>query len=410
MNDQILREYAKLGVLMGVNVQKGQTLIINTSVEGKELARYAVEEAYKAGAKEVIVNWSDDFISRMHYEHQDVDTLCNVPDWMIEQKVTPLKNGAAILHLVSEVPGVLAGISSEKISKATIARQTKFKEASEITMANKVQWSILGVPNPTWAKKVFPELEEKEAVEKLWEKILYTVQVNGDGSSVDFWDQHNKDLKEREKKLNDYNFKSLHFVNEEGTDLTIELVKNHIWAGGCEFSQSGVIFNPNMPTEEIFTMPYKYGVNGTVVSTKPLNYNGALINKFRLIFKEGKVVEYSAENEEAALQSIIDFDAGSSYIGEVALVPYSSPISQSNILFYNTLYDENASCHLALGRAYPMNVKGGTEMTQEELDEAGSNDSMTHVDFMFGSKDMKIMGILQDGTEVSVFENGDFVF
>lgn len=410
MNEKILREYAKLGVTMGANVQKGQTLLINTSVEGKELARYAVEEAYKAGAKEVVVNFSDDLISRLHYEYQDIETLCEIPEWMVEQKVGPYRKGAAVLHLLSEVPGVLAGISSDKISKAMLARQTKFKEANEITMANKIQWSILGVPNPMWAKKVFPELEESEAMKKLWEKVLYAVQVKGDDSSIAYWDKHNHELKEREKALNNYNFKSLHFQNGAGTDLTIELVKNHIWAGGCETTQGGIVFNPNMPTEEIFCMPYKFGVNGSVVSTKPLNYNGTLIEQFTLTFKEGKVVDYSATSELDALKSLIEFDEGSSYIGEVALVPYSSPISQSNILFFNTLYDENASCHLALGRAYPMNVKGGTEMSKEELAQAGSNDSMTHVDFMFGSSDMKITGIAQDNQEVKVFENGDFVF
>lgn len=410
MNNQLLRKYAKLGVVMGVNLQEGQTLVVNTSVEGNELARMVVEEAYKVGAKEVIVNWSDDLISRIHYENQSVETLCNVPNWMVEQKVNPLKEGAAVLHLISDVPGVLAGIDSDKISKTMVARQTKFKEASEITMSNKARWSILGVPNVAWAKKVFPELDDQRAVEKLWEEILITTHVSDDNDPIEEWNKHNAALRKRTNFLNSFNFKSLHFTNDEGTDLIIELVKNHIWCGGSEYAKDGVEFNANMPTEEIFCMPYKHGVNGKVVSTKPLNYNGTLISRFELIFKDGEVIAYKADDNVDTLTSLINFDEGSRYIGEVALVPYHSPISQSNILFYNTLYDENASCHLALGKAYPINVKGGIDMTQEQLNEIGSNDSMTHVDFMFGSSSMNIVGTTLDGQEVPVFKDGDFVF
>lgn len=410
MNDKLLRKYAKLGVVMGVNLQKGQTLIVNTSVEGKELARMVVEEAYKVGAKEVIVNWSDDLISRMHYENQNIEVLCSIPNWMVEQKVNPLKEGAAILHLISDIPGVLAGIDADKISKTMIARQTKFKEANEITMSNKARWSILSVPNVEWAKKVFPDLTDEEAVEKLWKQILFSTHVNEENDPIKDWKEHNAVLRKRMDILNSFNFKSLHFINDEGTDLTIELVKNHIWCGGSEYAQDGVEFNANMPTEEIFCMPYKHGVNGKVVSTKPLNYNGTLISRFELTFVDGEVIAYKADDNIDTLTSLINFDEGSRYIGEVALVPFHSPISQSNILFYNTLYDENASCHLALGRAYPINVKGGIEMTQEELDKIGSNNSMTHVDFMFGSSSMNITGTTLDGQEVPVFKDGDFIF
>lgn len=410
MKDNLLRKYAKLGVVMGVNLQEGQTLIVNTSVEGKELARMVVEEAYRVGAKEVIVNWNDDLISRMHYEHQDVETLCNIPNWMVEQKVNPLKEGAAILHLVSDIPGILAGIDSDKITKSMIARQTKFKEASEITMANKARWSILGVPNKQWAKKVFPDFAEDVAVEKLWEKILFATLVSEDNDPIADWKKHNHELRKRMDILNSFNFKSLHFKNDEGTDLTIKLVDNHIWCGGSEFAQDGVEFNANMPTEEIFCMPYKYGVDGKVVSTKPLNYNGTLISRFELTFEEGEVIAYKADDNIDTLTSLINFDEGSRYIGEVALVPFHSPISQSNTLFYNTLYDENASCHLALGRAYPINVQGGTEMSQEQLDKIGSNNSMEHVDFMFGSSSMDITGLTYDNQEIPVFKDGDFVF
>ncbi len=410
MNQTLLKKYARLAVVMGANVQKGQTLIINTSVEAKEMTRYAVEAAYEAGAKEVVVNYKDDLISRMHYEYQTEETLCDVPDWMVEQKVSKLREGAATLHIISDTPGVLGGIDAQKISAVYRVLNERYKEASEITMANKVQWAIVAVPNVRWAKQVFPQLEEQEALESLWKKILSAVHVNEEQDAISLWKQHNKNLAEREVVLNKHNFKAMHFKNELGTDITIELVKNHIWAGGNEHTVDGVEFNPNMPTEEIFTMPYKYGVNGTVVTSKPLDYNGTLINEFSLTFKDGKVIDYNASNDYETLQSLIEFDEGSSYIGEVALVPYSSPISLSDTLFYNTLFDENASCHLALGRAYPMNVKGGIAMSPEQLSEAGANYSLTHVDFMFGSPCMKIEGICEDGTRISVFEKGDFVF
>lgn len=410
VSENVLRKYAKLGVVMGVNVQPGQTIVINTSVDAKEVVRYAVEEAYKKGAAKVIVNYSDPYVERMHYENQSVETLCDIPSYVVDAKVKPLQEGACVLHLVSEIPGILGGIEADKISKAMVARQQAMKEASALTMSNKARWSILGVPNAAWAKKVFPALEEKAAVEKLWEAVLATARVSEDNDPIAVWKEHNASLRKRQELLNEYNFKELHFQNKEGTDLHIELVKDHIWCGGSEEAMDGIEFNANMPTEEIFTMPYKYGVNGKVVTTKPLNYNGALINRFSLTFKDGKVVEYEAENELDTLRSLVEFDEGSAYIGEVALVPYASPISQSGILFFNTLYDENASCHLALGRAYPINVKGGTEMSQEQLDKVGSNNSMTHVDFMFGSEDMKITGITFDGKEVPVFENGNFVF
>lgn len=410
ISEKTLRNYARLSVVMGANVQKGQILVVNADIDTMDLTRLVVEEAYKVGASKVIVNWSDDLINRMHFEHQTVESLTDIPDWMVEQKVSPLRDGAAILHIISEVPGILGGIDAEKISKAMLARSIRFKEASDRTMADKNQWCIVAVPNVHWAKQVFPELEEEEAVDKLWEKILYAVQVTEDNDPVEVWKKHNHDLQKRQDMLNDYNFKSLHFKNRKGTDLTVELVNNHIWSGGSEFSQDGIEFTPNMPTEEIFCMPYKYGVNGTVVTTKPLDYNGTIIKEFTLTFKEGKVVEYHASNNEEVLKSLIEFDEGSSFIGEVALVPYSSPISLSNLLFYNILFDENASCHLALGRAYPMNVKGGTAMSEEELEQVGSNNSNTHVDFMFGDNEMTVIGTTHDGTEVLVLKNGDFVF
>ncbi|MFV0380785.1 MAG: aminopeptidase [Breznakia sp.] len=410
MNQKLLEKYAKLAVVSGVNVQKGQSLVINAPINTNDLVEKIVEEAYKVGAKEVLVHFYNEKISRLHYEYQDVDTLTTIPTYTIEQKTAPIREGACVLHVISEIPEVMAGIDPKKISSVAIARQKAFKELSEITMASKVQWSIIGYPNMTWAKKVFPKDNEKIAYQKLETVILESVHVLENNDPIDAWLKHDAALRKYVDTLNAYNFKTLHFKNTKGTDIHIDLVRDHIWAGGEEYTPNKIMFNANMPTEEVFCMPHKLGVNGTVVSSKPLSYNGSLINEFTLTFKDGKVVKYHAKNNEEVLKTLIEFDEGSCYIGEVALVPYHSPISMSNILYYNTLYDENASCHLALGRAYPMNVKGGSEMSQEELDTIGSNNSMTHVDFMFGSADMEVVGITQEDKEIPIFKNGNFAF
>ena len=266
----------------------------------------------------------------------------------------------------------------------------------------------MAVPTESWAKKVFPDDEPAKALEKLWDAVLMTVRIGEDNDPVADWRVHDEALWSNSAKLNEYNFKALHFKNALGTDLTLELIKDHVWAGGGSTARNGAFFNPNLPTEEVFCMPAKYGVNGTVAATKPLDYQGKLIEDFRLTFREGKVVEYSARVAEDALKNLLTADEGSSYLGEVALVPHDSPISNSGVLFLSTLFDENASCHLALGATYPENVKGGEDMTREALTALGANYSKEHCDFMFGSADMRIEGIRQDGSRVVVFENGAF--
>lgn len=411
INEKILEKYAKVAVTMGVNVQKGQTLILNTSIDVVPLTRAVVKAAYEAGAKQVQVNYGDDIVSKYHYTYQDLDTLKTVPQWLIDSKLDYMKDGTAcMLRICSDVPGVLKDVDGEKLGQAMQARAAAMKELNAYTMANKIQWSIVAAPNAEWAKQVFPNDDEETAVSKLWDAILQAMRIDEDNDPVAAWDEHNRTLAEREQKLNDMKLKKLHFTNGKGTDLTIEIPDAGIWAGGNEKTTSGIVFNPNMPTEEIFTMPYKYGVNGTVYASKPLDYNGKLINDFWFTFKEGKVVDYGAKQEPEALKSLVEFDEGSCYLGEVALVPYESPISLSNILFLNTLFDENASCHLALGKAYPMNLVGGTEMSDEQLAEHGVNLSNTHVDFMFGTADMEITGIDHDGKEMPIFRNGNFVF
>lgn len=406
----LLSKYAELAVKIGANVQKGQPLMISANIETKDFIRILVEEGYKAGASHVFVRYNDEIVNHHTYTYCDLDVLGNVPNYIVEQFNYFIEKGYALISVHAETPGLMADIDPIKIQTAAIAQNKALKHWREHTMGNRTQWCVISVPTVGWAKKVFPDITEEMAVDALWEAIFHAVRVREDNDPVAEWEKHNDTLHRHNEALNNYNFKSLHFKNGLGTDLTIELIPNHVWAGGNEKSTKGVIFNPNMPTEESFTMPYKFGVNGKVVATKPLNYNGNLIKDFWLEFKDGKVVNYDAKEAKDSLKSLVEFDEGSSYLGEVALISHDSPISNSNILFLNTLFDENASCHLALGRAYPMNVKGGNDMSQEELDKLGSNNSMEHEDFMFGSADMSIIGLTQDNQEVIVFKDGNFAF
>ncbi|MGI6608681.1 MAG: aminopeptidase [Erysipelotrichaceae bacterium] len=409
MNEKLLRKYAKLAVRTGANIQPGQLLVISASVEDHDFVKMCVEEAYKALASEVMVNWSSEDLILLDYTYCSIETLTEIPDYAYDKRKYVQDKGCAFLHIANETPGLMAGIDPEKIMAGQVAAMKKFKPLQNYTLANHGQWSVVALPSVTWAKKVFPEKTADEALKLLWDAILMSVRIDEENDPVEEWKIHNEKLRRYCNILNEHNFDKLHFESSTGTDLYVGLIKNHIWEGGSGITTKGVVFNPNMPTEEVFTMPDKNNVSGKVVATKPLSYNGKLIENFWFIFEDGKVVDYGAEKEFATLTSLLDTDEGSKRIGEVALISHNSPISLSNILFYNTLFDENASCHLALGQAYPENIKGGTEMTEEQLKEAGANDSMNHVDFMFGSEDMKITGIKADGEEVSVFEKGNFI-
>lgn len=402
-----LQKYARLSVLSGANLQKGQPLMINANTETREFVRLIVDEAYEAGASDVKVRWNDEITSHSNFKYKTKEQLEEVPEYVVKEYEYYIEKGYALIAVHASTPGLLADIDPEKIQVASIAQSKALKMWREHTMGNRTQWCVISIPTLPWAQKVFPN--EEDCVEKLWDAILSAVRVEEDNDPVAEWDVHTKRLHHNNQVLNDFNFKSLHFTSGLGTDLTVELVKNHIWAGGNEESTKGIIFNANMPTEENFSMPLKTGVNGIVYASKPLNYNGVLVKEFWLKFKDGKVVEYNALEGLETLKSLIDYDEGSSYLGEVALVNYDSPISNSGILFMNTLFDENASCHLALGRAYPMNIKGGHDMSQEQLDQAGSNNSLEHEDFMFGTKDMNIVGTRFDSTTVQVFKDGNFV-
>jgi aminopeptidase len=408
-NKILLEKYARLAVVTGANVQKGQVVVVRTSTEAVELTREVTRQAYIAGAKKVHIIWGDEIASKHAYDYASTDDLKDMPQWQIDQYQDFVDKNAAFISIVSPIPNALAGVDSQKMQAVMIESSRLLKFFREHTMGNKSQWTIVAASNPSWAKKLFPELELDVAIEKLWDAIFNACRVGQDNDPVADWIEHNKYLSRNNKLLNDANFKSLHFTNSLGTDLVVELITDHVWAGGSEKAGNGVVFNPNIPTEESFTMPYKFGTQGKVVATKPLNNAGRIIEDFWLEFKDGKVVDFDAKVEKEALQNILDFDPNSRYIGEIALIAHNSPISNTNILFLNTLFDENASCHMALGRAYPMNVKNGNQTPIEELEKKGYNNSMTHVDFMFGSADLKIVGTKQDGSKVLLFENGNFV-
>jgi aminopeptidase len=406
---ELLEKYAKLIVEVGVNVQKDQVLVVNSSVETYELTRLIVKAGYNAGASNVVVLWGDPYVGRIAYDCMSLELLGTIPQWSIDQAKELVKKEACIVSITSPIPGLNKGVDPEKMQTAGLAQMKAFMFVQDHMMGNNTQWTVIAAPNKVWAKQIFTDLDEDVALEKLWSAILKASRVTETNDPVKEWQNHSKTLRTHNDILTNHQFASLHFTNNLGTDLTVQLVENHIWAGGGTKSTKGINFNPNIPTEENFTMPHKFGVNGTVVASLPLDYRGNLIEDFWLEFKDGKVVNYDAKKQLESLKSLLEVDEGSSYLGEVALISYDSPINNTGILFLNTLFDENASCHLALGRAYPRNVQGGNSMTPEELKAVGSNQSMVHSDFMFGSKDMQVVGTKKDGSKVIIFKDGDYV-
>ena len=409
MNNELLEKYALLLVKTGINIQKDQTLVINAPIECASFARIVSKIAYIEGAREVVLNWRDELSSKIKFTHAPEEVFEEFPDWQRDFYLSNVRKGAAFLSISASDPELMKDVNPDRMAKSHKASSTALKEYRERLMSNRNVWCVASIPTIPWAKKVFPELSEDEAVEKLWDAIFKTVRVDTE-NPVASWETHKGNLKRSMNFLNSNNFKYLQYKNSLGTDLKIELPENHLWLGGSDYTPEGVEFIANMPTEEVFTLPKKTGVNGIVVSSKPLNYNGNLIEDFSLTFKAGKIVDFKAEKGYNVLKSIIETDEGSYYLGEVALVPHDSPISNSNILFYNTLFDENASCHLAIGKAYPVCIKNGENLSDEELAKLEVNDSFVHEDFMIGTEDLKIIGITAEGKEIPVFENGNFAF
>ncbi len=406
--EQLKKDYAELVVKLGVNIQKGQRLLITSEIECADFARLCAEAAYDAGCKEVLFNWRDDELMRMKYLKAADEVFDSVDPWIVQRNNSLVDEGAAFLTIYAEDPESLNGVDPDRIRRAQISSGKALEYYRGKMMSSACPWCVCSVPSKAWSRLVFPELSEEDAIARMWEEILACCRVDG-GDAIKNWNDHSDELKKHVDILNEYNFKTLRYKNSAGTDLTVDLPEGHFWAGGSEKSGSGVIFSPNMPTEEVFTLPDRNSMNGTIVSTKPLSHNGTVIDGIVFKVENGKIVEAHADKGEDILKDAITVDEGASYFGEVALVPYDSPISNSGVLFFNTLFDENASCHFAFGEAYPQ-IKGAENMTKEELKARGANISMTHVDFMVGSEDLEITGITHDGKEIPVFVNGNFAF
>lgn len=405
MKKSILRSYANLIAKTGVNVQKGQDVVIVADLDQPEFIQMVVEECYKLGARKVTVDWSYQPLAKVNVRYRSMKTLSTLENWEKEKWEHYVKTLPCRIYIESEDPDGLKGINQKKYAAS---RQMLLKEIKKYRnrMDNHYQWCIAAAPGVKWAKKLFPELSKKQAVEKLWEKILMASRVTDDPNKA--WGDHNRELAQHCVYLNSLGIESLHYKSSNGTDFTVGLMEKSRFQGGGETSLEGNYFNPNIPSEECFTSPMKGKAEGIVYATKPLSYQGELIDKFWIRFKDGKAAEWGAEKGEELLTKLIEMDENAGYLGECALVPYDSPINNSGILFYNTLFDENAVCHLALGKGFPDCIEGFENLTLDQCHEMGLNDSIIHVDFMIGSPDLCITAKCRDGREVKIFENGNW--
>ncbi|MFI3169092.1 MAG: aminopeptidase [Faecalibacterium sp.] len=410
MNQVLLEKYADFIVRVGVNVQAGQTMIVNCNLNAAELCRLCVKSAFAAGAADVRVDWSDESVSRMRMEHASEETLCDVKPYVQRSYLdyAESEGGVCVLHLIADDPEVFAGLDASKLNRVSLARRLALKTWRTYTMNDKVQWCIAAMPSAAWASKIYPELAVEEAMEKLWDVIFDVCRVTN-GDPVNEWKAHVAKLVVLRDKMNALHLESIHMTSNNGTDLTVGMADGAIWDGAASVDDRGTLFIPNLPTEEIFTAPHKDKVNGVVYGTKPYVYNGQLIKGFRVTFKDGKVIDHDAEENAALLGELLDSDEGARRIGEIALVPNSSPINQSGVLFYDTLFDENAACHIAFGASYPGTTKGGKAMSEDELLSHGMNQSAIHEDVMVGAADMLITGLTNAGEMVKIFENGEWV-
>lgn len=408
MKKTVLREYAKLLARKGANVQKGQEVMIFAELDQPEFIKILVEECYKAGASKVSVEWSYQPLTKLHVRYQKEKVLSKVENWEVEKIKHRVDTLPAIIYVESEDPDGLNGINQKKFAKCNGARRKVFKPYRDM-MDNKYQWCIAAVPSKAWAKKVFPNERTSTAVEKLWEAILYTARAEGDG--IKNWEEHNLDLKRRYEYLNSLGITELHYKSANGTDLRVGLLPEGRFMGGSDtLLGSDVEYNANIPSEEIFTSPDRNRADGIVYASMPLSHQGSLIENFYFRLEGGKIVEAHAEKNETLLNSILDMDEGARYLGECALVPYDSPIRNAGILFYNTLFDENAACHLAFGEGFSSCVRDYEKYTLEEIHKLGVNDSIVHVDFMIGTADLSITAKTADGKDVPIFTNGNWAF
>jgi len=408
MTKKMLEKYARLTIRVGANVQKDQGVLIYCDIGQHDFVDLLVKEAYLAKAKWVRVEWTCQSIFKLNVKYQKEETLSTVRKWEQEKLEEQVEILPAKILVLSEDPDGLSGINQNKLQKV---QQNRYKVTKKYTdlMENKYKWTIVAAASPQWAKRVFPNDKKTVAVKKLWEAIMKTVYVTADNDPIKEWEAHDKKFEDLCAKLNGYNFEYMEYKSANGTDFTVGLIPCAKWLGGAERTLYGEHFNPNLPTEEIYTSPMKGQAKGTIVSTKPLSYQGQIIDKFRITFEEGKAVSWSAEKGEDVLTKLLTLDEGASMLGEIALVSCDSPVSKLDILFYNTLFDENASCHVALGRGFSNTLEGYEDMTKEQTCELGINDSMIHVDFMIGCNDLNINGYTKDKKCVNVFKNGNWV-
>ena len=408
MKKTILRKYAKLIARVGVKIRKGQDVVIQAELDQPEFVEMLTDECYKAGARKVTVEWSHQPLQKYHVRHRSLKTLSTLDDWEVAKLEHYADTLPCRIYLISEDPDGLCGINQEKNAKALQARYKVIKPIRD-KMENKYQWCIAAVPGVKWAKKVFPGERASRAVELLWEAILKTSRVDEDPEEA--WRKHNEDLARRCEYLNSLGIESLEYKSSNGTDLKVGMIPDALFCGGGEYALgSGNYFNPNIPSEEVFTTPKRGEAEGIVYSTKPLSYRGELIEDFSIRFEGGRAVEVKAKRGEELLKQMISMDEGAAYLGECALVPYDSPIRNSGILFYNTLFDENAACHLALGMGFSNCLKDYEKYTRDECRAKGINDSQIHEDFMIGSEDLSITAHTRDGRDVPIFRDGNWAF
>lgn len=403
-----LDRYADLIVRVGVQLQKDQKIVVNATLDAAPLVRLVARKAYEAGAYQVKVNWTDDEVSRIRYDLAPDESFLEEPKWYAAEMLELVENNAAVVSIVSSDPDLLVGVPQERIVNHQKTYGKAMSKYRQYAQSDKFSWCVVAAPSAAWAAKVFPDAPADRQVAMLWDAIFRTVRVDRE-DPVAAWHEHIRSLNEKSDYLNARQYRKLHY-KAPGTDLTVELPEGHLWVAADSVNPHGTGFVANMPTEEVFTAPRADGVNGYVSSTKPLSYGGNIIDGFKLTFENGRIVDVSAERGLDTLKGLIDLDEGARSLGEVALVPHQSPISESNILYYNTLFDENASCHFAIGSAYAFNLKGGKEMSQEQLRAAGLNTSIAHVDFMIGSAQLDITGITADGQEEPIFRQGNWAF
>lgn len=409
MNAKILSTYADLIIRTGVNLQKGEMLVINAPIDSRELVEKVVKSAYKAGARNVEVQWLDDKISRLNYKYRSKKELTKIPDWVIKQKDHYIDEKIAFLRILSDNPESLKGVNPEKVAAARRASGKALAKFRDYTGSNKLRWCIAAYPQKDWAKKMFPELSPSAAMKKQWEYIAETMRLNCD-DPIKAWEKHQQEISRRCEILNGAKIKTFTYKNSLGTNFTVGMPQGYIFCGGAEKGAlDGIRFTANMPTEEVFSCPDRRTANGKLVAAMPLCRNGQIIKNFWFTFENGKITDYGAEEGYENLKSIIETDEGSHYLGEIALVGYNSPIRNLNTLFYETLFDENASCHFAIGDCYPTCLQGGGELTKDELLNRGLNSSIEHVDFMVGTSDLEITATCEDGKQLKIFENGEWV-